>query len=326
MISDTVEKTAVFIDSGVCGAHENGPMHPESPDRITAIDSLLNVGSVSPFVERMPVTDASEKRLALIHDAEYVKSIQKTDGAPFCQLDQDTGAGGGSWRAAIRSAGAAIGACKSVMKDGRKSAFAFCRPPGHHAERDRAMGFCIFNNIAVAAEFALAECGAGRVMVVDWDVHHGNGTQNNFYNRSDVFYFSVHQHPAFPGTGSAAETGSGEGAGKTLNIPLSPGRKDGDYIGVFQNELAAAARSYEPDLILVSAGFDAHRGDPLGGMELSSECFGMLTAEIKTLADNLCGGRVVFVLEGGYDLWGLQTSVAEVLWALGGENRAGALR
>ncbi len=315
-----MNKTAVFIDSDVCKDHENGPMHPENPDRITAVDSLLNAASVSSFIERMPVTDATAEQLERVHNKDYVSAIEKTDGGPPLQLDQDTGAGGGSWRAAIRSAGAAVCACGAVMKEGGGSAFAFCRPPGHHAERDRAMGFCLFNNIAVAAEFAIAECGAERVMIVDWDVHHGNGTQNSFYGRGDVFYFSVHQHPAFPGTGNAEETGSGEGSETTLNIPLPAGRTDEVYIRIFQNELARAARSYQPDLILVSAGFDAHKADPLGGMELSSECFGLLATEIKKLAGELCGGKAVFVLEGGYDLWSLQTSVAEVLWTLGGKK------
>lgn len=313
-------RTAVFIDSDVCRAHENGPAHPESPDRITVMESLLNTAAVAPFVEHLPVADASPEQLSRVHDGNYVRAVEETDGKPLCQLDQDTGAGGGSWRAAIRSAGAAICACEEVMKKGRENAFAFCRPPGHHAERDRAMGFCLFNNIAVAAEFALADCGARRVMIVDWDVHHGNGTQNSFYRRSDVFYFSLHQHPAFPGTGRAEETGSGEGAGTTLNIPLAAGQTDETYIRIFKNELANAARSYKPDLVLVSAGFDAHRADPLAGMNLSSECFGLLAAEIKTLAGELCGGATVFVLEGGYDLWGLQTSVAEVLWTLGGKK------
>lgn len=295
-------------------------MHPESPERITAIDSLLNAGSVAPFVERMPVTDASREQLARVHDDGYIKAVRETDGGPRIQFDSDTGAGGGSWRAAVRSAGAAVCACEAVMKNGRENAFAFCRPPGHHAERDRAMGFCLFNNVAVAAEFALRDCGAERVMIVDWDVHHGNGTQNSFYGRDDVFYFSVHQHPAFPGTGSPEETGSGRGAGSTLNIPLAAGQGDEVYIGIFGNELAAAARRCGPDIILVSAGFDAHRADPLAGMNLSSECFGSLAAEVKTLAEELCGGRAAFVLEGGYDLWSLQTSVAEVLWTLGGKN------
>ena len=311
-------KTAVFIDSDVCKEHENGPMHPESPDRITAIDSLLNLASVSPFVERMPVRDASVELLARVHDESHINTIKETDGAPLRPIDQDTGAGGGSWRAAVRSAGAAVCASQAAMETGG-AAFAFSRPPGHHAERDRAMGFCLFNNAAVAAEFALSEGGAGRVMIVDWDVHHGNGTQNSFYTRDDVFYFSVHQHPAFPGTGSAEETGSGRGAGTTLNIPLAPGAEDAVYIDIFRNRLAETARSYNPDVILVSAGFDAHKADPLAGMNLSSGCFGTLAGEIQSLANDLCGGRTAFILEGGYDLWGLQTSVAEVLWALGGK-------
>ncbi len=310
-------QTAVFIDSDICKGHQNGPAHPESPDRITAIDSLLNLASVSPFVERMQLRAATPAQLAWIHDERYVETIEKTDGKPFFQLDPDTGAGGETWRAAALSAGAAICACETVIKGGRESAFAFCRPPGHHAERDRAMGFCLFNNIAVAAEFALRECGAGRVMIVDWDVHHGNGTQNSFYGRGDVFYFSVHQHPAFPGTGSSEETGSGDGRGATLNIPLAAGQSDDSYMSVFQNELAAAARAYKPDVILVSAGFDAHRADPLAGMNVSSECFGAIASEVQSLARELCGCGAAFMLEGGYDLWALQTSVAETLWSLG---------
>ncbi|QMU56399.1 MAG: histone deacetylase [Candidatus Mycalebacterium zealandia] len=312
-------KTAIFIDADVCKEHENGPMHPESPDRITALESLLSAASVSSFVERMAIRDATPEQLMSVHNEDYVRAIQQTDGKPLSQLDQDTGAGGGSWRAAVRSAGAAICACDEALKGG--NAFAFCRPPGHHAERDRAMGFCLFNNVAVAAEFALSERSAERVMIVDWDVHHGNGTQNSFYGRGDVFYFSVHQHPAFPGTGSAEETGSGDGKGTTLNIPLAAEQTDEVYINIFQNQLAEAARSYKPDIILVSAGFDAHKADPLAGMSLSSECFGALAAEIQTLAGEIYGGAPAFFLEGGYDLWGLQTSVAEVLWALGGEKK-----
>ncbi|WP_462137439.1 histone deacetylase family protein [Candidatus Mycalebacterium sp.] len=312
-------KTAVFIDADVCKEHENGPMHPECPDRITAIESLLSAESVSPFVERMAVKDATPEQLTRVHSEDYVRAIQQTDGKPLSQLDQDTGVGGGSWRAAIRSAGAAVCACDEALNGG--NSFSFCRPPGHHAERDRAMGFCLFNNVAVAAEFALAERSAGRVMIIDWDVHHGNGTQNSFYERGDVFYFSIHQHPAFPGTGSAEETGSGGGAGTTLNIPLAAGQTDDTYINIFQNRLAEAAHSYKPDIILVSAGFDAHKADPLAGMSLSSECFGVLAAEIQTLAGEICGGAAAFFLEGGYDLWSLQTSVAEVLWALGGGKK-----
>ncbi len=311
-----MEKTAVFIDSGVCKAHENGPMHPESPERITAIESLLGTASVAPFVEHLPVKDATEQQLARVHREDYVRFVLETDGKPLLQLDADTGAGGGSCKAAVRSAGAAICACGEALKG--KTAFAFCRPPGHHAEHDRAMGFCIFNNVAVAAEFALKEHSAERVMIIDWDVHHGNGTQNSFYKRGDVFYFSIHQHPAFPGTGTARETGEGRGEGTTLNVPLAPGQTDELYVDIFQNRLAPAARSYNPDIILVSAGFDAHKADPLAGMNLSSECFGILAGEVQNLAAEIYGGAAAFFLEGGYDLWALQTSVAEVLWALGG--------
>lgn len=311
-------KIPVFIDAEVCARHENGPMHPESPERIAAIDSLLKTESVLSVTEKKPFDDATAEQIARVHTSGYVKSIEATDGQPFRQIDQDTATIEGSWRAAVRSAGAAVAACREAA-DG-SPAFAFCRPPGHHAERDRAMGFCFFNNVAVAAEFALKERGLGRVMIVDWDVHHGNGTQNSFYTRGDVFYFSVHQHPAFPGTGSADETGSGEGAGCNLNITLPAGQDDGAYIDIFKNRLAPAAREYKPDIILVSAGFDAHRADPLAGMNLTSECFGALTAEVHTLARDICGGRLAFFLEGGYDLWSLQTSVAEVLWTLAGKG------
>lgn len=309
----------MFIDAGVCREHNNGYAHPESPERIDAIDSLLKTAGVSPFVEVMPAKDATVENLAWVHDEDYIRRIEETDGGPPVALDQDTGAGGGSWRAALRSAGAAVCACEATLKNGGAS-FAFGRPPGHHAERNRAMGFCLFNNVAVAAEYAIREGGARRVMIIDWDVHHGNGTQNSFYGRGDVFYFSVHQHPAFPGTGSASETGTGDGEGATLNIPLAPGCGDGEYVSVFRDALAGAARSYGPDIILVSAGFDAHAADPLAGMKVTSECFGVLAAEVKKLASELCGGGAAFVLEGGYDLWSLQTSVAETLWALGGKK------
>ena len=313
-----MEKVAVFIDATVCREHNNGYAHPESPERIDAVDSLLKTPSVSPFVEISPAKDATAEDLAQVHDRDYIRRIEETDGCATVALDQDTSAGGGSWRAALRSAGAAMGACGAALKDGKMS-FAFGRPPGHHAERNRAMGFCLFNNVAVAAEYALKE-GARRVMIVDWDVHHGNGTQNSFYGRGDVFYFSVHQHPAFPGTGDASETGTGDGTGCTLNIPLAPGCGNDEYLSIFRGELAKAARSYSPGIILVSAGFDAHAADPLAGMRVSSECFGALAAEVKKLASEIYGGGAAFVLEGGYDLWSLQTSVAETLWSLAGKD------
>ena len=190
-----------------------------------------------------------------------------------------------------------------------ESAFCLVRPPGHHAEADRAMGFCLFNNVAIAAQHARKSFGVHRVLIIDWDVHHGNGTQHSFYDDDGVLFFSTHQFPFYPGTGSLRESGRGAGKGYTVNVPLQPGATDGDYARIFADLLEPIADQYQPELVLVSAGFDAHAADPLGGMELSADGFALLCDSVKSIADAQCPGKLVLLLEGGYDLEALAQSV-----------------
>ena len=305
-----------IISDPHCLRHENGVGHPESPARLQAIEAMLQQASYADQLVRLSAGDASGEQLGRVHDADYIAAIRSTQGKIRRMLDMDTSVGPDTWAAATRSAGAVIAGCRAIMEQRVSTAFAFVRPPGHHAERNRAMGFCIFNNAAVAAEYVLHEAGARRVFIVDWDVHHGNGTQNIFYERSDLFYFSVHQYPLYPGSGSIHEIGSGAGVGYTLNVPLPAGSGDTDYLHLFQELLSPAVRSFRPEFIVVSAGFDAHKNDPLASMQMSSEGYRHLTAILIGLAQELCDGHLLFVLEGGYNLGALGEGVDAVLRAL----------
>lgn len=224
----------------------------------------------------------------------------------------------GSTDASYLAAGAAIEAVTAVMQGAADNAFALVRPPGHHAEVDRAMGFCVFANVAIAAEHARQTLGAQRVLVVDWDVHHGNGTQHVFEARDDVLVFSAHQWPHYPGTGGQHEQGRGAGTGYTINAPLPAGLGDGDYASIFREVLRPVAESFRPDLVLVSAGFDAHRDDPLGGMAVTADGFAGLCGVVREIAGLSAGGKLVLVLEGGYDLAGLADSVHACVEVLAG--------
>ncbi len=214
---------------------------------------------------------------------------------------------------ARRTAGSGEQSGENIPGPVMRRVFAFVRPPGHHAERARAMGFCLFNNVAIAAEYALRKEGIRRILIVDYDVHHGNGTQGAFYDRADVFYISTHRYPFYPGTGARKEEGEGKGKGFTLNIPFSGGQGDEEYLKAFDQEIIPTARDFKPDIILVSAGYDAHRLDPLGGMNVTAEGFARMTAMIRTVADQYCDGKMVMVLEGGYSLQGLTESVEKCL-------------
>jgi acetoin utilization deacetylase AcuC-like enzyme len=237
-----------------------------------------------------------------------VDGILDLDGEAVA-LDPDTVLSPGSVKAALLAAGATWDAVKAVCEGRAPNAFALVRPPGHHAEAERAMGFCIFNNIAVAAQQAILHFGYGRVAIIDWDVHHGNGTQHIFEERADVFYISTHRAPFYPGTGAADERGRGKGHGFTLNLPLAAGDGDAEIEAAFDERIGPALDDYKPDLVLVSAGFDAHHSDPLGGLQVSTEAFGRLTRRLMKAADVHCDGRIVLVLEGGYDLSGLSRCV-----------------
>jgi len=249
-----------------------------------------------------------------VHDPDYVRRIADTAGRSRA-LDPDTYTSPESFEIACLAAGAAIDAVERVMSGAHRAAMALVRPPGHHAERDRAMGFCLFNNVAVAAAHARAG-GARKVAIVDYDVHHGNGTQHIFERDAGVLYISTHQYPYYPGTGAADEIGIEGGRGYTVNVPIAAGAVDEDYQLVFSKVIAPILLQFEPDLVIVSAGFDAHERDPLGGMRLSTAAFAAMTADLRRVADECCRGRIVAVTEGGYDLPALRASIEAALEAL----------
>ncbi|MFT3714258.1 MAG: histone deacetylase [Archangium sp.] len=293
--------------------HNAGPMHPESPGRLRAIHEVLANAPIR-GTEKASPRAARREELLRVHEAQHVDQIISLAGRE-AQLDGDTSVSPGSTNAAMLGAGAAAQLAIDVMRGEVQNGFALVRPPGHHAEPGHAMGFCLFNNVAVATHAALA-AGAKRVLLLDWDVHHGNGSQTSFWKRSDVLFCSSHQFPFYPGSGKATEIGEGEGRGYTINVPLPGGRNDADYGAVFHDVFLPAAQKFAPELIIVSAGFDPHRADPLGGMDVTERGFAAMCSSMKKLAEAVCGGKLMLVLEGGYDLDGLSQSVhacAEVL-------------
>ncbi|MDH3360256.1 MAG: histone deacetylase, partial [Desulfobulbaceae bacterium] len=249
----------------------------------------------------------------LNHTHPHIQRVAATDGKTYASLDPDTNTSPQSHAAARRAAGAMVEATRMVTSGEADNAFALVRPPGHHAEADRTSGFCLFNNIAIAAHYAIKRLGLERILIVDWDLHHGNGTQHSFYDTDKVLYFSTHQYPYFPGTGSLGETGIGAGEGYTINVPLPGGQDDQAYARIFNELLIPVAKAYKPELILVSAGFDISLGDPLGLMSVSNDGFAYLTGVMQNLADEFCEGKLVLALEGGYDLDGLRSGTAAVL-------------
>lgn len=286
--------------------------HPESPQRLEVLYQMLAGPDLPDFLEIRPRL-ASREELELIHLPGYIQRIAATADRPCTRLDPDTYACAKSYEAALLAAGGGMEAVDRVWRGEVRNVFALVRPPGHHAESNRAMGFCLFNNVAISASYALKAHGLARVLIIDWDLHHGNGTQHSFYERPDVLYFSVHQYPYYPGTGAVQEAGSGAGEGYTVNVPLPPGPGDAEYLAVFQEVLEPIARQFRPELVFVSAGFDIYFRDPLGGMQVTPAGFAVLARKILDIAEEACGGKVVFLLEGGYHLQGLRDSVQEVL-------------
>jgi acetoin utilization deacetylase AcuC-like enzyme len=274
--------------------------HVESPARISRIKHIIENSEAGRASIKLKARPATKEEIAWVHDKDYIDSIEETSGK-VVPLDPDTTACPVTWDAACMAAGGVIEATKAVLDHKVDNAFAFVRPPGHHAETARAMGFCFFNNIAIAAEYAIRKYGLKRVVIVDFDIHHGNGTQHSFYNRSDVFYISTHRWPFYPGSGSRAEHGEGEGVGYTLNVPFETG-DDAELKDIYKRVIIPVIDEYEPELILVSAGYDAHNADPLGGLSLSTEAFDWLTGELKAAAERSCNGKIVMILEGGYNV------------------------
>ena len=313
--------TLLLFDRAMIG-HDPGTGHPERPARLAAIEAILEDRPIADTVLEGP-SQASVETLERVHDAAHVQRILALRDE-FAALDPDTRVSPGSVRAALLAAGAAVDAVDAVCTGEASGAFAFVRPPGHHAERARAMGFCLFNNIAVAAAHARAKHGCERVLIIDWDVHHGNGTQAIFYDDPGVLFFSTHQAPLYPGTGSVTEVGRGAGEGHTVNVPLSAEAGDGDLLLAFTRVLRPIADAYRPDLVLVSAGFDAHRQDPLGGLALTEEGYADLCGVAQSIARTHADGRLVLMLEGGYDLEALATSAHACAQVLSGVAPPGA--
>jgi acetoin utilization deacetylase AcuC-like enzyme len=301
--------TVAFVYHEGCLEHSGGPAHPERPDRILAIRSHLSeCGLLDRLIPIRP-TPCPVERLAAVHRPRYIESIREACGRAPVRLDPDTAISRGSWDAALLSAGGALAASDAVLSGRAATAFVCTRPPGHHAEADRAMGFCLFNNVAIAARYLQAEHRLARVLIVDWDVHHGNGTQHMFEEDESVLYFSTHQSLFYPGSGDRAEAGRGRGKGFTINVPMPAGSDDGDYLEIFRTVLKPAADRFRPETILISAGFDGHRDDPLAGMALSEQGYAELTAIVLEAAREHCEGRIISLLEGGYDLNALGLSV-----------------
>ena len=288
--------------------------HPERAQRSeAAARALVTLGA---RVERLPVAPATPESVLAIHHPRYLAELAGSEAsATPLEFDGDTVATAHAYRGALLAAGAAVGAVDAVFNAGFQRAFSLARPPGHHAECDRAMGFCFLNNVAIAAQHAIDRHGCRRVAIVDWDVHHGNGTQRSFEGRDDVLFISSHQAKLFPGTGHHREQGRGRGRGFTLNLPLAQDATDDELLGLHRELTLPVLEAFAPDLLLVSAGFDAHERDRTSQQTISSRGFGQLGALLFDAADRLCQGRSVIVLEGGYDLQALEASLVQVLEA-----------
>ena len=299
--------------------HDTGK-HPENANRLLAIMRYLErTGPWQQLVSVKPEA-ATIEELSLVHEKQYISKVRELAVKGGGQLDQDTVVSADSYEAARYAAGGVIKAVDAIMDGGMDSVFALVRPPGHHATAGRGMGFCLFNNVVVAAEYALHKYNMERIAIIDFDVHHGNGTQDAFYNNPGVLYISTHQYPHYPGTGRMNETGEGEALGTTVNIPLPEGCGDGQYKEVFERIIVPAARRFKPRLIMVSAGYDGHWSDGLASMQLSISGFARITEIIRQMADEMCAGHLVFSLEGGYNLTALSASVRATFEALLGKK------
>ncbi len=300
---DSKKAVTGIVYSDVYLKHTMPAGHPERPERLTAIIERLKQKDLYSQLFLIEPAEASLEWITTIHTKEYVERVKESCEKQAGYLDTaDVPICRDSFKVALQAAGGVLRAVDAIMAGDIENAFCAIRPPGHHALKDRAMGFCIFNNIAIAARYIQKHYGLEKILIVDWDVHHGNGTQAAFYDDPTVLYFSVHQYPFYPMTGSAEERGTGAGLNYTINVPIAAGSNDADYKRVFEDELVAAALSFEPDFVLISAGFDAGEEDTLGGMEVTAEGFAELTGIVKRIAERCCEGRLVSILEGGYNL------------------------
>ena len=290
--------------------HDTGPGHPERADRLKAIINHLQQTMLWSGIQHLSVEPAPEEWILKVHSVQHWKFVKESCMHCVEILDQgDTHVCEKSYEVALLAIGAALAGVNAVMTGTLRNVFCAVRPPGHHAESNAVMGFCLFNNVAIAARYAQEKYAVEKVAIVDWDVHHGNGTQEVFYGDPTVFYISTHQYPFYPGTGARTETGDGKGKGYTLNCPMQAGSGEKEYLEAFTEEIVPALQRYKPDLLLLSAGFDAHKDDPLANINLTEETFGKLTVMMREVAEKHCSGRIVSVLEGGYNLEALAKSV-----------------
>jgi len=305
--------TTLLYSHPACIEHDPGSMHPECPDRLRSVLAGLEEEAYH-YLHREEAPKIDIGMVEAVHKPYYVEHI--IEAAPKegrVYLDPDTALSGGSIEAALRASGAAVAAVDAVVRGEGKNAFCAVRPPGHHAESGQAMGFCLFNSAAIAAVHALAAHGMARAAVIDFDVHHGNGTQHSFEKDAHLFYGSSHQFPAYPGTGQASETGT---AGNVVNVPLAPGAGSTEFRAAYEKTILPALEEFDPDILIISAGFDAHARDPLAQLRVQTEDYGWVTERLLEVATDCCDGRVVSLLEGGYDLTALRQSVQAHVSAL----------
>ena len=297
--------------------HDMGAGHPESPNRLRAIMQQLEQSGTAARTTRIDLRKAEDKWITQIHTPAYVAALnQHAPTSGRVSLDPDTSMSPGSLTAAYLAAGGALAAVDAIMAKHVEHVFCAVRPPGHHAEAGRAMGFCLFNNVAIAARYVQKKYGLTRVLIVDWDVHHGNGTQHSFEDDPSVLFFSTHQFPHYPGTGRATERGKGAGEGFTINVPMESGEGDDEYRAVFHKTLVPAADDFKPEFVIISAGFDAHKDDPLASMGLTEAGYADLTNIVAGIAKRHAQGRILSSLEGGYNLIALAASVNTHISAL----------
>lgn len=287
--------------------------HVESPQRLQVIYDMLDAQDMAGKYLTISPRPATHEELAWIHSESHIRRVAATEGKPHASLDPDTQTTPRSYEAATLAAGGLFSLIDKIYDNTVQNGFALVRPPGHHAERDRAMGFCLFNNVALGARYAMHTYSVEKVLIVDWDLHHGNATQHSFYDDPTVLYFSTHQYPHYPGSGNLKEVGSGAGEGFTVNVPLWVGHGDVEFYQIFQQILVPVAKAFEPELILLSAGFDTYVDDPLGGMRVTPKGYAALTRIMMDIAESCCSSRLAVTLEGGYHLAGLQESVRAVI-------------
>ncbi len=310
--------TTAFLYNDIFLAHDTGRGHPERSERLVATMEHLQKQSWYQNLQQIAPVAADLDWIATTHDRDYAARVEKSclQGATFIDTP-DVSVSEESYNVALNAAGGSIKLADSVMSGEAQNGFALMRPPGHHAETSTALGFCMFNNVAVCARYLQQKHGLDKVIILDWDVHHGNGTQHTFEEDPSVLYISTHQYPYYPGTGARSETGKGQGAGATLNCPMHAGASDTDYQAAFTSLIIPKINEFKPDVILLSAGFDAHRDDPLAQINLSTDMYAWMTLRMMELADKHCGGKIISLLEGGYDLNALAVSVAAHVETLG---------